>query len=160
MIFGSSIIARDGEHLLLAARQRPARLATSLLQNRKVAVDFLEQQLAALRRDPGTVEPRPEILEHRQQAEDPSLLRHPRDAEPGQPVGRHARQVAPVEGDAAGRPAHHPHDRLERRRLAHAVAAEQADHLTRAHLDRHAVEHVRLAVVGVDVLEDEHQVLR
>src|SRR2546427_11148573 len=134
--------ARDGEHLLLAARQRPARLTAPLSQDREVAVDLLEQLLAALRRDSGPVEPRAEILEHRQQAEDPTLLRHPRDAQAGQPVGRHAGQVPPVERDPPARPAHHSHDRLERRGLAHAVAAEQADHLARAHLDRHAVQDV------------------
>jgi len=75
-------------------------------------------------RDSRAVEPGAEVLEHGEQAEDPSLLRHPGDAEPGQAVRRHALEVSPLERDAAARPARHAHDGLERGRLAHAIAAE------------------------------------
>src|SRR5262249_7855878 len=98
--------------------------------------------------------------EHGEQAEDPPLLRHPGDAEPGERVRRDALEIATLERDPAAGAARHAHDRLERRRLAHSVAAEQADDLAGADLDRHAVQHVGFSVVGVDVLEDEHQVLR
>jgi len=152
--------ARDREHLLLAARERPARLVAPLPQDGEVGVHLLEQRLATGGRDPGTVEPGSQIFEHREQAEDPSLLRHPGDAEPGQPVRRHALQVASFEGDPAGGAPRHPHDGLERRRLAHTVAPEESDDLARAHLNRHAVKHVGFAVVRVDVFEDQHQVLR
>jgi len=73
---------------------------------------------------------------------------------------RHALQVSTFERDPAAGAARHAHDGLERRRLAHAVAAEEADHLAGAHLDRHAVQHVGFAVVGVDVLEHQHQIFR
>src|SRR3954466_7718863 len=47
-------------------------------------------------------------------------------------------------------PRHHAHDRLERGGLAGAVAAEQRDHLTLAHLEIDTMEDVRLAVPGVE----------
>src|SRR2546425_3233628 len=152
--------AGDGEHLLLAARQRTAGLVAALSQNREVGVHLLEQRITTGGRDSRAVEPGAEILEHREQAGDPGLFGNPGDAPTGQTVRRHALQVAPLERDAATGAARHPHDGLERRRLADPVAPEQTDHLACAHLDRHAVEHVGLAVVSVDVLEDQHQILR
>src|SRR5215510_3318716 len=71
----------DREHLLLAARQGAAGLVAALLQDRKVGVDLVEQRVAAGRRHARTVEPGPEILEHREQTKDPALLRHPGDAQ-------------------------------------------------------------------------------
>ena len=48
---------------------------------------------------------------------------------------------------------HQAHDGLERGALADAVAAEQADHLAAADVQRDAVQDVALAVVGVHVLD-------
>src|SRR5271157_970210 len=45
------------------------------------------------------------------------------------------------------------HDGLERRAFAHAVAAEQADHLAGRDVERHAVKDMALAVIGVHVLD-------
>ena len=43
------------------------------------------------------------------------------------------------------------HDGADERGLAHAVAAEDGQHLARRHAERDALEHVAVAVVGVDV---------
>ena len=51
------------------------------------------------------------------------------------------------------------HDGLERGALADAVAAEQADHLSRPDLQRDAVQDVALAVEGVDVLDRDQRLL-
>ena len=48
-----------------------------------------------------------------------------------------------------------PGDRLQGRRLAGAVGADQRDDLAAADLERHALQRVDVAVVGVDVLELE-----
>jgi hypothetical protein len=75
-------------------------------------------------------------------------------------VGRHAADLAPLEGDAALRRAHEAHHGLERRALADAVPAEQPHDLPGPDFDGHAVEDVGLAVVRMDVVEGQHQVLR
>ena len=69
-------------------------------------------------------------------------------------------QLAPVE-DAPSRGAGGtmPMDRLQRRRLAGAVAAQQRHHLALADGETHAVENVRFAVPGVEIL-DAQQLLR
>ena len=48
---------------------------------------------------------------------------------------------------------HEPHDALDGRGLAGAVAAEQRHRLALAHLERHVVQDVALAVIGVDALD-------
>ena len=52
------------------------------------------------------------------------------------------------------------HDRFERRRLAGAVAAEQGHDLARVNLEVDAVQDVRFAVPGVQVLDAEQGRLR
>jgi len=74
-------------------------------------------------------------------------------ADASQPIRREAGDVAPFEPYVAFGMAHQPHDRLERRRLADAVPPEQPDNLAGADLDRHAVQDVGLAVIGMDVLQ-------
>jgi hypothetical protein len=49
------------------------------------------------------------------------------------------------------------HDRPDGRRLAHAVAAQQRDDFTRTDIERHALQHMRVAIVGVQPFELEHQ---
>ena len=63
---------------------------------------------------------------------------------------------APPKLDLAARRRHQPHDRLHRRRLAGAVAAEQRHHLARPRLERDAVQDMGAAVIGVQVLHGEH----
>ena len=57
---------------------------------------------------------------------------------------------------ALARP-HQAHDGLERRRLADAVAAEQADDLAGADLQRDAMQDVALAVIGVQALDPDQR---
>src|SRR5262249_11902078 len=144
----------------LAARERSAGLVAALAEHRKVRIDLVEQLLAALGRDARAVEPGAQVLEHCEQPEDTPVLRNIGNAGVRQPVWRQAGDVAPLEPHTAGGGAHQSHDRLERRRLADAVAPEQADDLASADLDRHAMQNVGLAVVGVDVLQRQHHVLR
>ena len=80
--------------------------------------------------------------------------------DPGELVRRQPGDVPPLERHPAARRPHQAHHGLERRALAHAVAPEEAHDLPALDPERHAVQHVRLAVVRVDVVEGEHQVLR
>jgi hypothetical protein len=59
--------------------------------------------------------------------------------------------LAAVEDHPAGAGPLQPGDAPERGRLAGAVAAEQRDDLALPHLDRDALERLRVAVEGVQV---------
>src|SRR5438552_3433994 len=141
--------ARDGEHLLLASRQRAARLVAPLGQDREALVHLVEERLPPRRGDLRPIEAGSEIFQHRQQAEDPAVLGHVADAHAGQPVGGQPCDVAAVEDDPSAGGAHDPHDGLERGGLADPVASQEPDHLAGAHLERHPVQDVRLRVIGV-----------
>src|SRR5438132_8154697 len=151
---------RDGEHLLLAARERAARLVAPLSQDGEARVDFVEELSAPRLGHPLAVQPGSEVLHHGEQPEDPPILGDPGDAEAGDVVGREPREVTTVEHHAAVGGTDQPHDGLEGGALADTITPEQADDFARTHLERHAVQDVRLAVVRVDVLERQHQLLR
>ena len=94
-----------------------------------------------------------EVLENGEALEEATVLGNHRDA-PLHPVRR--RLVVDdlaVEDDIAGRRSDHAEERLERRRLARGVAAEQTDELARIDGEVHVLEDVDRAVVGVDVPE-------
>ena len=69
---------------------------------------------------------------------------------------RQAGDVAALIFDCAGGQRHQPGQRLQQRRLAGAVAAEQGDDLAFAHVERGVVQDMALAVEGVDALEAQH----
>ena len=82
--------AGDGQHLLLAARQRAAALARALAQEREPAIDLVERErcrAAAL-----TNRPMRRLSMHRHMREDLAALRHVADAAP-RPRGRRSRAV-------------------------------------------------------------------
>jgi hypothetical protein len=68
------------------------------------------------------------MLVDTQRSPKPPALRHIADAEPGDVGGGAANQFLTKRADRAGRHRHQPHDRLAQRGLAHAVAADQAEH--------------------------------
>src|SRR5499427_7845579 len=74
----------DGEHLLLASRERAAGLIASFGQYGEVGEGLVEQFLLSRFGHAVAVEPGAEILHHRQQAEDPPVLGHVAYSEPRQ----------------------------------------------------------------------------
>ena len=72
-------------------------------------------------------------------------------------VGRQPDDVAIAVADTAGPRLQISHDGEDRRGLAGAVAAEQADDLALPYRQRDAMQDVAVAVIGVDVLDLEHQ---
>jgi hypothetical protein len=145
--------ARDGEHLLLAAGQEAALPVRQLPELREELVDALDRPAAgaaAARRDV-------EVLPYRQLGEDAAVLRHEADAGVRDLVRRAAADAAALPLDAPGRSGREPHDAAHRRRLPHAVPAEQADALARRDRERHAEQHLRQPVGGVDAVEDERR---
>ena len=65
--------------------------------------------------------------------------------------------LAPGIDDAAGAWSQIAHGGENCRRLAGAVASEQADNLARPHDERDTLQHMAIAVIGMYVLELEHQ---
>src|SRR5581483_4326821 len=140
------------DHLLLPARQGPCELRPPLVQQREQLVDAVEVLLVAAAAQVGA---HLQVLEHRHRREQTPVLRHDRDPA-GDPVARRpARHVLPAQPHRSAPRPHDAQDRLQRRRLARGVAAEQADELPLVDVDREALQDVDLAVVGVDRVELE-----
>ena len=92
-----------------------------------------------------------QVLAHGQRAEDAPALRHDRDAVLRDRVGRPAAQRAALEEDLARARRREARHRPDQRGLAHAVAAEdRGDRALAAELEVEALQHVAVAVVGVD----------
>src|SRR5262245_43153021 len=68
-------------------------------------------------------------------------------------VGRQGRDVGTAIDNAARTRLEIAHDGEQRRGLAGAVAAEQADHLALVHCERDPMQNVAVAVIGIDILE-------
>src|SRR5712675_2222804 len=148
--------AADGEHLLLAPRQLAALArAQALLEVGKQREDAIEPETARLhhRREQ-------QVLLDAQRGENPALLRTERDAGMGDLVRGAADELASLEAHRSGAMSNDPHDRLEGGGLAGAVAAEQRHHLAAAHVEAHAVEHMRLAVPCLQTFDTEKRGLR
>src|SRR5262249_54896821 len=127
----------DRQHLLLAARQGSPAGPEPLLEIREELEDLVDV-------DPAGADRRrqQEILLDGEAREDAALLRAERQAAPRNLVRGQTDQLAALQTRRAATPGHDPHDRLERRRLAGAVAAEQGHRLAGAYLEIDAVEHV------------------
>jgi len=87
--------------------------------------------------------------------EDAALLRTEGDAGPRDRVGGTIDQLGALEAHGAAAAFDDAHDGLERRRLADAVAAEKGHYFTRQHVEGDAVQHVRFAVPGLEILDRE-----
>jgi hypothetical protein len=97
------------------------------------------------------------VLVDGERLEQPAPLRHVPDAGAGDLVGRAAEDLLALEGDRPRRVGRRdPHDRVAERRLAHAVATDEGDGLV-AHLEADVLEHVRAAVVDVEVLDGQQR---
>ncbi len=69
----------------------------------------------------------------------------------------HAGDRVALEQDLALAWRHQPHDGFQRRRFADAVAAEQSNHFAGANRERDAVQDVALAVIGVNILDQDER---
>src|SRR5205807_3772748 len=108
----------DGEHLLLAPRELGALAAQALPEIGKQLVDLRERHAAVadLRRQQ-------QVFLDVEAGEDASLLRTDGDAQARHLVRSKTDRLDLAKADRALAAPHDPHDRLQRRRLASAVAA-------------------------------------
>ena len=97
----------------------------------------------------------PEVLLHAEVRKDAALLRHVGNPTLSDRVRGEAGQLEAVEGDVSAARRHDAHDAAKGGGLAGAVAADEGHHLAGLYGQRHALEDMRLAVVGVQVLNRE-----
>ena len=147
--------AADGEHLLLAARQRAGALRLPLKQPRKgreYALTILRPPLVA-----APIAAEIEILAHRQIGENAPAFRHV-----DEPARDDLRRLGALDGhavemDRTGAGAHDARDRAIERRLAHAVGAEHGDDLAGVDAQVDAAQNLGLAVAGAEVAHREQR---
>ncbi len=147
--------AADGKHLLLAARELLAAMRKPLGQARKGGHHAVEGPGAA------AVDARAlahhEVLAHREVREDAAAFGHIADAQARHFLGRPAGHGAAVDLHFARGRTHVAHHAADERGLAHAVAPEQAHRRGGRYAGMHAAQDVAVAVVGVEIADDEHQ---
>ncbi len=144
---------RDGQHLLLTAREQRRRLLAPLGEDREAGGQLVQVALDV------AVAPRVgahfQVLEHGHAAEDAAALGHVGDAAGGDGVRGQAGQVGAVVPHRSRARAEQAGDGAEQRRLAGAVGAEHGDHLARPHLERDALQRRDRAVVNRQALHAE-----
>ncbi len=116
--------ARQRQHLLLAAGQRPAAPVEQRRETREQSHAALDRFLLRLVRIAGPREA--QIVERGKARQDASSLRHVGQTAPAARVCRLARDVGPVERDMATGGWQQTHQSLQQRGLAHAVVADDA----------------------------------
>ena len=144
---------RHSQHLLFAAAEQIAAVASAFFKNGEQLVHTVECPLATA--TAAAVDN--EVLLHRQRLEDAALLRNQSHAEFHNGLRGQPREFAVVQRDAAGTRRCHAHNRTHQRGLAHAVATEQSDNFARFQRQRDPLQEVALAVVGVNVLDLQHE---
>src|SRR4051812_47099755 len=145
--------ARDREHLLLAAAQRPGLLIHPGAQHREVVA-----HPGDVPGDPGVAPAQraePQVLVDGQAHERAAALGDVADPEPHDVLGRGPVDALAGEPDPAAGLDPHVADRAQRGGLAGAVGPEQGDHPTVGDLERDPAQHGGRAVAGVEVLQDE-----
>ena len=75
---------------------------------------------------------------------------HQPNPQPRNAMRRCCLDALPAEADFAPGRAHEPHDRADRRRLAHAIAADEGHDLALVDAEGNAEEHLRMAITGLD----------
>jgi len=137
--------ARDLEAPALTAGKRERLVRPQVLDVQLVEEPF-EPQFPLLPADGECLEDREDVLLDRELAEHGRFLREIADAPPRAAVHRHVGDVFLVEEDPAVLRRDEADDHVERRRLAGAVRAEEADDLSLLHVERDVVHHIAAAI--------------
>ena len=147
--------AGNGEHLLLAARKRAARLEATLRQNGEQVEDVVEvlPDAVLVVAEEG---PEVEVLLYRQIGEDQTAFRHLTDAESDDLVGLEGVDGLVAEKDLAGARRRAAADGHQRRTLARAVGPDERDDFPFVDTDVHIPQGLNVAVERVDVAKLKH----
>ena len=146
---------RQGEHLLLTARQVDGRFVEAGRQHRE---DLEHFGLGSF--DSGGIAPigparQVEVLAHRERTEHAGATGHLHDAEMRDLVRRRVGDVAPVEDHCTAVGFHHATDGLEQCALTRTVGAEQRDDLPFFEVHVDAVQHWSSVVARPNTAQDE-----
>ena len=144
--------ARDGEHLLLAARQARALAVAALRQVGEHGVDLVDRHAFVAALEGGRQQ---QVFFGRQARKNAALFGAIADAQVRHLVRRHADGFGAVHLDAALAAAGQAEHGAHRGRTPCPVAAQQRDDFARLHDHVHAMQHVRFAVPRVQVLDFE-----
>ena len=146
--------ASDRAHLLLASGHRPCALVAALLQPREELEDPVERLP-----DPCPVFPLEgahlEVLHHAHAREETPAFGRLADAHLDDRMRRVLRDVPALEADLPLARVVQAVDRPQGGRLARAVRPDERHDLAVVDVERHALDRMDRAVVGVDVLELE-----
>ena len=146
--------AADGEHLLLAAREVLAGMRLARREPREEREDAIEVPASG-----SPVRRHLQVLQHRERGKDPPTLRDEAHPHLDGAKRRQAGHVAALEDHPPLARRGESDESADEGGLSHAVAPEDGHHLALRHAERHAVQHVALAVVAVDLLDRQHQSL-
>lgn len=114
----------DGQQLLLPAAEGGTATVQQRRQPRKCPENRVNPFLGASAR-----EPHAQVVANAESGEDLSPLRNIAKSPPCSHVRGFVGDVRPVEDDAAAPRGYKPHERLEKRRLAHSIVPEDTDKL-------------------------------
>jgi hypothetical protein len=142
----------DRQHLLLAAGQYTGWLVRALAEQRKKRKRVV---LGPAPRPCPRLHTQQQILPHGEPGEDRAVFRHVAQATARDVVRPQTVDALALEANRPDR-RHFADDRLDRRRAAGAVAAQQAHDLALADVQGHALQDVALAVIGVKVGDVKH----
>ena len=98
-----------------------------------------------------------EIFPHGEIGEDAAILGHETKAAPGDLERPQPRNLFAKKANHAVALRNEPHQRLDRGRLAGAVAAHESHHLAAADVKRRLKQYLRGAVPGLQSLDFEHR---
>ncbi len=141
---------RDGEHLLLSARERACELLAAPLEAGEVLIGTRLDLRSA---DAAAVGPHAQVVAHGQVGEHAAPLGDGDHAGARQGLGCPARWRQAVDGDRAGGRVEAATDHLEQRALPRPVGPEEREDGAAGDGEVHAVEHLDAPVGGVDVLD-------
>src|SRR5215831_9140493 len=146
--------AADGQHLLLAARERPGALAASFAQTREQRVDAFHVPAATVEAALGDHE----VFLDAERGKYAPTLRHETHPTAHRLERRNRGNIHALEQHLSSARTIETHDRVHQCRLAYAVASEQPEDLPLLELQGQALEDISVPVIRVNVLnfQDRH----
>ena len=145
--------SRNCEHLLLAAGQRTAARGSPRIQAGKRLINRIQFPTSGA----CSRQRQLDIFNHRQRRKYPMALRHPADAAANNLVGRKSRYDVSAQPNFAVTRRWNTENALQRRRFADAIAAENADHLSRKDVERQTMKNMAFAIKRIDVMQREQR---
>ena len=147
--------AAHGQHLLLAARHH-RRLDIRAFAEVREHIEHVLHRPAACAILLAGFQPKDKVLPRGQPRKDIAVFGHIADAQVGHFKRLFTGDFLTAELDGAMRD-NFAHDRLAGGRSPHPVAAQKGDDLALLNVQVHPLQDVRFAIIGVQIVDFEHQ---